>query len=160
VVVHRHTPTTKAALDTPCYLSRNSNCCRTTAVITLRSHNLIIMRTQRHPKACPRIEVARRGDGAASPFAGADRPVLLECGSTYDGRLVCAGGGEDVVGAAVAGDGPFLRSGGRRIIGSVVFCDVVFNQGALGPAVDRQVAVAVGAVGSRVRDRSVKVVSL
>lgn len=48
--------------------SRNGNARRTTALISFRSNNLIVMCSQLHAQLCPGIEVVRRGNSTAYSF--------------------------------------------------------------------------------------------
>lgn len=93
-----------------------------------------------------------RCDGAADALGGTDGPVLLEGAGALDGGGVGAGGDVDVVGAPVGGDG--AHAGGARggVVGAVGLDDVVLYEGVGGPAVDGEVAVAVGAVSAGVGD--------
>jgi hypothetical protein len=80
---------------------------------------------------------------AANALASSHRPELLEGGSAIDGRLVCAGSLEDVVGTTVAGDGALLLSSRRGVVRAVRLDDVVFDEGVAGPAVEGDVGVYV-----------------
>lgn len=93
-------------------------------------------------------------DGASDALGSADRPVLLEGRGALDGWRVGTGGLVNVVRAAVAGHLADLGGAGRWVVGSVGLDDVVFDERACGPAVEREVAVAIGAVSTRVLDGS------
>lgn len=82
-------------------------------------------------------------------------PVLLERSRTSDRRLISACRLEDIICSAVGCDGTFLCGGGRGVVGAVGFGDVVLDEGVGGPAVDREVGVSGGSVGSVVVDDSV-----
>jgi hypothetical protein len=122
-------------------------------VVTLRSNNLVVvLSAQVHAVGSPGVEVGSDIDGAAGAVVLADGPVLLKGRGAVDGGLVGAGGLEDVVDAAVDGDGALEGGGGGGVVGAEGLDDVVLDQGAAGPAVDGEVAVAVGAEGSGVGD--------
>lgn len=83
------------------------------------------------------------GDRAGGALGLADRPVLLEGGSTSDGRLVSAGVGADSVDATITGDGSELGDTGLAsaagVVRAVRLDDVVLGLGAVDPAVDGEV---------------------
>lgn len=112
------------------------------------------MRAELETVRGPCVEVVGGGDGAAGALGLADRPVLVEGARALDGGLVDPLGAVDVVGGAVRDHGAEAGGAGGRVVGAEVLDDVVLDQGVGGPAVDREVAVAVGVVGARVRDRS------
>lgn len=116
------------------------------------SHNLVIMRAQRQPARRPRIEVIRRRDGAAGSVRLPHTPVLIEGGRALDARLVDALRAVDVVRGPVAGDGPKTGSARTGVVGAEVLDNVVLDQRIGGPPVDREVRIAVGGVGARVRN--------
>ena len=93
-------------------------------------------------------------DRAAGSLAATDRPVLLESAGTLDGGSVGTGAGVDVVDGAVDSDVSLLGGARRGVVGSKVLNDVVLDQRVASPAVDGEVAVAVGIVGARVLDSS------
>jgi len=99
--------------------------------------------------------MARCADGAAhvgtAELQGvSDRPELLEGLDAVDRRLVDTDGSDDVVLAAVAGDGTLLHSRGDGVVGAVGFDNVVLDQGVASPAIDGEVAVSAGQVTSRI----------
>ena len=123
-------------------------------MVTLRGNNLVIvLSAQVHAVGSPGVEVGSDVDGAAGAVVLADGPVLLKGRGAVDGGLVGAGGLEDVVDAAVDGDGALEGGGGGGVVGPEGLDNVVLNQRAAGPAVDGEVAVSVGAEGSGVGDR-------
>jgi hypothetical protein len=104
----------------------------------LGGESLVVVRTKRHPKFLPRVEVALGGDGtAAGPLALPVADVLREGGSADNGRLVGLGVLPDVVDGAVAGDGTHLLALSRASAVAGVLLDVVLDEWVLGPAVDR-----------------------
>jgi hypothetical protein len=127
----------------------DSNVGRAAAVVALGSHNLIVVGAQAHAKLTPSIEVVGGGHGTAGTLALTDRPVLLEGSSTNDGWLVGTGRDVDVVSSAIAGDGSLLGATRTRVVGTVRLDDVVLNERVGRPAVDGEVAVAIGVVGTR-----------
>jgi hypothetical protein len=129
---------------------RNSNGGSSTGLVTLGGNDLVVVGTQVQAQALPSIEVVGGSNSSGGSLAGTHGPVLLEGRGTEDRRLVSAGGLEDVVGGAVAGDTADLLGGARGVVGSVVFDDVVFDEGVGGPAVDGKVGVSVWFVGAGV----------
>jgi hypothetical protein len=97
------------------------------------------------------------GNGSADALLTANRPVLLEGLGTLDGRRVGAGADVDVVVCAVASNLTLLLAAAGGVVRAERLDDVVLDQGVLGPAVQREVAVALGAVGARVLDGSRRV---
>jgi hypothetical protein len=102
-----------------------------------------------HAQLGPGREVVRGGDGAAAALALADAPELGKGGGALDGGGVDALGRVNVVGCAVAGDLALVGGAGRRVVRAVRLNDVVLDQRRGGPAVDGEVRVAAGVVGSR-----------
>lgn len=98
----------------------------------------------------------RSRNSPTRPLARADGPILLKGRRTLNRRLVRACGFEDGVGSTVGGDAAFGGGAAGGVVGAVIFDDVVFDEGACGPAVDGEVAVSVGAVGAREVDGSIK----
>lgn len=86
-----------------------------------------------------------RGYGAAGPLALPDRPVLIEGGSALDGRLVDLLVLVDVVGRAITGDGSHMCHAAARVVASVAFHDVVFNEWTSSPAVDGKIGISIRA---------------
>lgn len=83
------------------------------------------------------------GDRSTNTVRSANRPVLLKGRSALDGRLIGASCLVDVVGSAVARDAAFLcrTRAGSGVVVAVGVDDVVFDEGAGGPAVDGEVGV-------------------
>ena len=133
---------------------RNSHGGGARAVVTLNSKNLVIERSKLQANIAPSVEVSTGVDRAAGTLVAADRPVLLESAGTLNGGSVGAGAGVDVVDGAVDVDLSLLGGARRGVVGSKVLDDVVLDQRVAGPAVDGEVAVAVGLVGARVLDSS------
>lgn len=130
----------------------DSDAGRTAGEVALGGHDLVVVGAQGEASRLPGVEVVRHVDGAASALVDTDRPVLVEGAGTLNGRLVDTLGPVDVVDRAVGGDAAELGGAGRGIIGAEVLNDVVFDERALGPAVDGKVRVAVGAVGTAIVD--------
>lgn len=101
------------------------------------------MGTQLQTNVGPGIEVVLSSDGATNTAALADRPVLVEGRGALNGGSVFTSSLVDLVGAAIALDGAELGSAGGGIVVAVLVNDVVFDEGVLGPAIERDVAVAV-----------------
>jgi hypothetical protein len=101
----------------------------------------------------PRIKVSLDVDRATNTLLLPDGPELLEGRGAVDRRLVDTGGLEDVVGAAVGGDGSLLLSSRTRVVRAICLDNVVLDQRVAGPAVQRDVRVNVARVpGSGVGD--------
>lgn len=83
------------------------------------------------------------GNGAANTLGTANRPELLEGGSTVNGWLVVTGRLENVVCAAVRVDGTLLLSSRRGVVGAVSLDNVVLDERVAGPAIQRNVRVNV-----------------
>lgn len=150
------------------------------ALVALSGDNLVVVGTQSH--ACsgvsplhsphishiylfehtfagPGVEVVLHVHAASNPLLGANRPVLLESPSTLNRRLVIAGRLGDLISAAISLEGALLVGIASGIVRAVRFDDVVFNEGVASPAVDCQVAVALGAEVAAVVDGAKKGVS-
>lgn len=134
--------------------SRNSNLRRPTTLIPFRRHNLVIKAPQVQPDRRPRIEVVLRRNRPAHALSLAYRPVLLEGLGTVNRRCIGARADIDVVGATIGRDGALQRAARAGIVGAVRLDDIVLDERVARPAVDSEVAVAVGAVGARVVDGS------
>ena len=113
------------------------------------------MGAEAHAGLGPGVEVVGDGDGAAGALAVADGPELLEVGGALDRGRVVALADAHLVDAAVAGHGALVRGARRRVVRPKVLDNVVLDQRVARPAVDGQVAVAVGAVGPAVVDGAV-----
>lgn len=87
-------------------------------------------------------------DGAAGAVVSAHRPVLVKGGRSDDGGLVDSLRAVNVVDAAVRRHLAQLGGAGGWVVGSKVLNNVVLDQRVLGPTVDGEVAVAVGAVAA------------
>lgn len=110
------------------------------------------MGSELETRAGPGIEVLLHWDGSAGSLLLTDRPVLLEGLGALDGWLVVTGGLVEIVDGAADGDGTLAGSAGGGVVGAKVLDDVVLDEWVLGPAVDGEVRVAVGVVGSGVGD--------
>jgi hypothetical protein len=116
---------------------------RAAAKVALRRHDLVVVRPQLQPGLGPRVEVVPRRHRPARPVVLTHSPELLERLRSLDRWLVRPRRLEDVVVAAVrVHRADLLRTRGR-VVSPVRLDDVVLDQRVLGPAVDRQVAVAV-----------------
>lgn len=110
------------------------------------------MLTELHALRGPRIKVGLHVDRTAGALVLANRPVLLKGRGAVNRRLVGTSCLRNLVRAAVNGDGALVLGIRRRVVGTKVLNDVVLNERAAGPAVDGEVAVAVGVVGTGVCD--------
>lgn len=95
----------------------------------------------------------RHVDGASNALGSANGPVLVKRGCAANGRLVDSSGLENVVRAAVSGDGADLGGGRGRVVRAVRLDHVVLNERACSPAIDGEVTVAARAEGARIGDR-------
>lgn len=102
----------------------------------------------------PRVEVVGNRHRAARAMVAAHRPVLVKGGRSDNGRLVHPLRPVDVVDAAVGRHLAQLGGAGRWVVRAKVLDDVVLDQGVARPAVDGEVAVAVGVVAAREVDDS------
>jgi hypothetical protein len=122
---------------------------------SLNSHDLEVVRVSETVLG-PVGEVVASGDRAGRALGLADRPVLLEGGSTSDGGLVGAGVGADSVDAAITGDstelGDTRLAGAAGVVRAVGLDNVVLGLGAVDPAVDGEVRATGGLVVGRVGD--------
>lgn len=97
---------------------------RAAALVTLRSHNLVVVVTKAHAGLVPSIEVVLHIDGATNALVAADGPVLVEGLDTIDGRLLVAGRHVEVVGVSVSVDGSLVLSIACGVVGSEVLDDL------------------------------------
>jgi hypothetical protein len=126
-----------------------------TARESLDSHDLEVVGVSKAVLG-PVSKVIASGDRAGRALGLADRPVLLEGGSSSDGRLVGAGVGADSVDTAIAGDGTELSdtglAGATGVVRAVRLDNVVLSLGAVDPAVDGEVRATGGLVVGGVGD--------
>lgn len=120
--------------------------------VPLRREDHVVVLTELHAEAAPRAVVVPRGDGPADALLRPYAPELLEGRRADDGGLVHPGALVDGVGAPVGGEVALLGPGlvGREL--AVGVDDVVLDQGVPGPAVQGEVARAVGLVRSLIVD--------
>lgn len=71
------------------------------APVTLGGNNLVVVVAKGHAVLGPGVEMSLHVDRATDTLGVADRKVLLESPGAVNRGLVGAGGGVDVVGAAV-----------------------------------------------------------
>ena len=83
----------------------------------------------------PGLEVRGRIDAAAGALVLADRPVLLEGRGALDGRLVSAGGLEDLVAGTIDLNAAEAGSSRGWVVCPKVLYYVIFDERVLGPAV-------------------------
>lgn len=102
------------------------------------------MRAETHSKRSPSVEVVSSGDSSAGALGAADGPVLVEGGSSGDGRLVHLLVGIDIVDGSIAGHGSLEGHAAAGVVLAIAFHDVVFDEGASGPAVDSEVSISGG----------------
>ena len=94
--------------------------------------------------AGPSIKVIRSRYRTTNTLRSPNRKVLVESRRALDGRCVHTLGLVDVVGPAVAVDGTFEGSCRAGVVVAVGLDDIVFHEGACGPAVEGEVAVSLG----------------
>lgn len=75
---------------------------RTAALVTFGGHNHIVIGTHFKSKCLPCCKVVGRGDSSADSLLCANRPVLIEGGSSLDGRLTDTLCGVDIVRTTIA----------------------------------------------------------
>lgn len=97
-----------------------------------------------HTLLVPSVEVVLHVDAAADALLLAHRPELLEGPGALDGRLVVAGRDKDVIVAAIRVDGALPLCTAGRVVGAVRLNNIVLNERVAGPAVDGEVAIALG----------------
>jgi hypothetical protein len=102
----------------------------------------------------PRVEVVLHVDRATDTLVLADRPVLLERPGAVDAGLVVAGAHEDVILVAVGIECALVLSLAAGIVRAVRLDDIVLDERVAGPAIDGQVAVALGVEVTTVVDRA------
>jgi len=90
------------------------------------------------------------GDSSTSSFGLTDTPVLLEGGSTLNGRFVGSGGSVHIVCASITDNCSFVSCTTGRVVGSKVFHNVEFNEGTSCPSVNGQISISRRTPGSRV----------
>jgi len=113
---------------------------RATALVTLGGHDHVVPGSELEVALLlPFVEVLAGVDGATDALDAADGPVLVEAGSALDRGLVVAPRLVDVVDTAVVLYRAKLGGSGRGVVGAVGLDDVVLNQGAGGPSVQRKV---------------------
>jgi hypothetical protein len=114
----------------------------------LDGHDLIIQIVRIESRAAPEAEMVGHGDGATGALLLAHGEVLLESRGARDGGLVVAGVGADLVGAAVGSQGAETLGLAAGVVVAVVLHDVVLGLRRVHPAVDGEVAAAVGRVAA------------
>lgn len=132
----------------------NINVGATRAEVALHSNNLVIQSAQSKPEIAPSPEVIPNIDRARRTVISTNGPVLVKGGGSDDGWLVDSLRAVNVVDAAVRGHLAQLGGAGGWVVGSKVLNDVVLDERIFGPAVDGEVAVAVGVVAAREVDGS------
>jgi hypothetical protein len=150
---HSYRSIISASTHQPHLRSLHSNARTPRASIPLRRQNLIIVRAQLLPILGPGIKVIFDCNRSPNPLALPHAPELLERRRPINGRLVGARRLQDIIGAAVRGDGALLLSSRRRVVAAVRLDDVVLDEWVAGPSVEGDVAVdAAGVPGSGVGD--------
>lgn len=96
-----------------------------TATKSLRSQDLIIIRTSLQPQVIPRGEMVCGGDSPTSTLVLTNRPVLVEGGGALDGWLVNSCVLVDVIDGTVACYGAFVCCARRGVVVVPRFSDVL-----------------------------------
>jgi hypothetical protein len=126
----------------------DSNVRGTRGLVTLSGDNLVVVGTELQAKLGPGVEVVSSSDGTRRALVLANAPVLVEGSGTRDGGLVGADALVDIVNGAVGGDGAHVLETAAGVVGAVGLEDVVLDEGVLAPAVDGEVGVTLGRVGT------------
>lgn len=105
----------------------------------------------------PSIEVILHVDGAGRPLVVADGPILTESLSTIDRRLIVASRDVDVVASTVRLQLTLVLCTLARIVGSVVFNNVILDEGVASPSVDAEVSVTLWGKVSAIVDGAITV---
>jgi hypothetical protein len=101
------------------------------------------MRSKTHSKLSPSIEVVSSSDSSTATLVPTDRPVLVEGARiSNDRRLVDLSVLIDIIDGSIAGDSSLEGHAAAWVVFTIVFHDVVFNEGALSPAVDSEVSIS------------------
>ena len=99
-------------------------------------------------KAGPSTEVVGGRDRTGRTFARTDGPVLVEGCCALDGRFVNTLAFVDIIGRSVGSQTSLISKTASGVVGTEVLKDVVFDEGAGGPSVDREVTVTIGVVAT------------
>lgn len=103
-----------------------------------------MVRAKVHTSVRPSLHMVVEGDSAAGAMIPSDREELGKRLSAVYAWLVNALADVEVVRAAVALEGALGVQAGARVVVAEGFDDVVLDQGAARPAVQAEVAVALG----------------
>jgi hypothetical protein len=104
--------------------------------------------TELQAKLGPGVEVVGSSNGTRRTLVLTDAPVLVEGSGTRDRGLVSADTLVDIVDGAVSGDGAHVLKTAAGVVCAVGLEDVVLDEGVLAPAIDGEVRVTLGRVGS------------
>jgi hypothetical protein len=119
---------------------------RSAAPVALGGHDHVVVTAQVHAVGRPGVEVVGGRDSARGALRLADGPVLVKGGCALDGGGVVPGGLVDVVVRAVRVYRADEGGAGGGVVAAEVLDDVVLDQRAGGPPVEREVRVARRAV--------------
>lgn len=136
---------------------RNSDRSRPRTLIPLGSHNLVIMAPQPQPLIRPRLEVVTNIDTPTNPLRSPHAPKLIKRLGPLNAGLVVPRALGNGVGTAVSVEGAQPGRPRAGVVGAEALNDVVLDQRVARPAVDGEVAVALGVELSRVVDHAVGV---
>lgn len=112
------------------------------------------MRTHVHPKSTPRIEMVGSGDRTSNSLRPSHAEILLESRSAHNRRGIGAGSLVYVVSSAIGSHGASGLQTRGWVVRAVRFYNVVFDERALGPAINREIAIATWRECSGVPDYS------
>ena len=133
---------------------RHSDGRRSATLISFSRHNLVVVGSKTHSERSPGLEVVGSSDSSAGALGTTDGPVLIECSSARDGRLVNLLVGVDVVDGSIAGNSSLQGHAASGVVGAIAFQNVVLDEGAGGPAIDSEVRITRWIEGSREVDVS------
>jgi len=118
--------------------------------VSLSRNNLVVVLPEIHALASPRIKVRLHIHASTGALVLAHRPVLLKGLGTINRRLVSTRALRNLVAGAIRGHGALVLGLARRVVCAEVLDNVVLDEGVARPAVDGEVAVAIGVVGAAV----------
>lgn len=91
-------------------------------------------------------------DSSARAVRLADGPVLSESRSSLNGWLVCTEARKDIICSTVRGDCALMCATAGWVVRAKGFNNIVLDERASGPTVDREVAVTIGTVVGGIAD--------
>lgn len=125
------------------------------AEVSLGGDDLVVVVADGQALAPPRGEVAAGLDCAGGALVDPHGPELLEVPVAINAGGVIAPGRAEPIGATITSDGAEVGGARARVERAEVLDNIVLDEGVAHPAVNGEVAVAVGLVAARVADASV-----